>query len=298
MSALGGRAPREWGLLTLLALIWGLSFPAVDLALNGLPPLLIAMGRIVIGAIGLTAIAVLGGHAFPRTARNWAVLSFVGIIGTALPFFLIGWGQQGVAPGATSILIAVMPLMTLGLSHLFGDERLTLQALIGMVVGFAGLILMTGPEALQALGGGADEIVFQAAILGGALCYSLSAVVARLAREMSPIAAGAVSLISASAVLVPAALIFEPISFEAVTPTSLWALLYLGLFATLVAEILYFTIIGQSGASFFSLLNYMIPVIALGVSVAFLGEVPKWQTLAAGPVILLGLWVGGRQSRD
>ena len=298
MSPPTSRSAGEWLRLLTLALIWGLSFPAVDLALETLSPLHIATGRIFMGAIGLTAIAMIQGVRFPTTARNWAALSFVGIIGTALPFFLIGWGQQEVPPGATSLLMAVMPFITLGLAHAIGDERLTVQALLGMVLGFAGLGLLIGPDAVKALGGDLGELIFQAAILGGAVCYSLSAIVARQARGVPILAAGAVSLVSASAVLVPSTLILEPLPVVSFGDTSLWAVIYLGLFATLIAEILYFTIIGQSGASFFSLLNYMIPVIALAVSVAFLDEQPSWWTLVALPIILLGLWLGGRQIRD
>src|SRR5690606_6142613 len=110
--------------------------------------------------------------------RTWLFFTAMAIIGNALPFFLIAWGQRDIPSGLTGILMAVMPLVVLVLAHfLVAGERLTPRRLAGFTLGFLGVVVLTGPEARAALVGREASFIAQLAVLGAAVCYGIAAVI-------------------------------------------------------------------------------------------------------------------------
>jgi drug/metabolite transporter (DMT)-like permease len=172
--------PLAWALLLTLVVLWGSAFALVHVALESFHPMAITAGRLAVGAAVLLAFAWLTGRALPRRAATWRLVSAIAVLGNALPFFLISWGQQRIPSGLAGILMAVMPLAVLVLAHfLVPGERLTGRRLGGFLLGFAGVAVLTGPEALAALAGGPGGLVSRLAVLCGALCYAVSTILAR-----------------------------------------------------------------------------------------------------------------------
>ena len=216
-----------------------------------------------------------------------------------LPFLLISWGQQTVPSGVAGILMAVMPLVVLVLAHfMLPGERLNRPRVIGFGLGFAGIILLTGPSALAGLGGDTREIAAQLAVLGGAVCYGLNLIVARRGPALpAHQVAGAVLLAAAMISTLATAVTGDrtPPHLEAGPAT---ALLGLGLLSTGLATVIYYRIVARAGATFLSVINYLIPVYAVLAGALWLAERPPPRVLLALAVILLGIVIShGRGDR-
>ncbi len=286
-------SPKDWILLVVLAGIWGLSFPVLSIAVETVPPSTTVAVRMVVGALTIFVIMKARGQVFPSSWRVIAIPAFVGIIGNAVPFTLISWGQAAVGASLAGILMAIMPLGTLVLAHFFSQgERMTAKGVAGFTLGFAGIIALMGPSALNGLGD--ENLIRQIAILGGALCYAISAIIARKAAVLDPVVSTTIALIAGSLAMIPfAAIVDQPWNIR--PDAAAWSsLLYLGIAATALGNFIYFLIAQRTGAGFLSLTNYLIPVIAVLLSIAMLNEMPSALSLLALGLILGGVWVSQR----
>ncbi len=282
-------------LLILLASLWSSSFAAIKIGVGTIPPLTLAAGRIAVAAAVLYALIALRGQRLPRSARLWALFFLIGITGNALPFTLIAWGEERIDSGLAAILMAVMPPATVLLTHVFTrDERLTAPTLIGVAMGFAGVVLLIGPEVLRGLGGQAGR---QLAVAGGAVCYAVTFTIARFVPPSPPAVRSAAVMICASVQIIPLALLLDQPWALSPSPGSVAALVYLGLLPTALATIIFFQLISARGATFVALNNYMIPVLGVIWGAAFLGERISLQALGALALILIGIGVTNLRPR-
>jgi len=282
-------------LLFLLASLWSSSFAAIKIGVGTIPPLTLAAGRIAVAAAVLYALIALRGQRLPRSARLWALFFLLGITGNALPFTLIAWGEERIDSGLAAILMAVMPPATVLLTHVFTrDERLTAPKLIGVAMGFAGVVLLIGPEALRGLGGEAGR---QLAVAGGAVCYAVTFTIARFVPPSPPAVRSAAVMICASVQMIPLALFVDQPWALSPSPGSVAALVYLGLFPTALATIIFFQLISARGATFVAVNNYIIPVLGVIWGAAFLGERLSLEALGALVLILIGIGVTNLRPR-
>jgi drug/metabolite transporter (DMT)-like permease len=278
---------RHTVLLFVLALIWSASFLAIKIGVETIPPLTLAAGRVIIAAVVVVAYAWVQGVRLPREARVWVYCLLLGLFGNALPFTLINWGELRVDSGQAAILMTVMPLLTIVLAHFFTvGDRMSPAKAIGVVVGFGGVVVLVGPEAVKGLGG---DLWRQLAISGGAICYSLAVI---LTRNMPPsplMARSAGVLIASVLIITPLALIVEEPWTLDIAADGVLATLYLGLFPTALATIILFYLVQQRGPSFVAYSNYLIPIFAVLWGATFLGEDLSPQAGGALLVILAGM---------
>ncbi len=279
--------PLEWALLVALSLMWGTAFGFTRVAVETLPPTTVVASRVLIAALLLTLVARALGLRLPDRSL-WSRLALLAAAGNALPFFLIAWGQQRIDSGLAGILMAVMPLATLGLAHAFvPGERLTGAKLTGFGLGLAGVAVLVGPAVLRDLGGA--ESTAQLAVLGGALSYAINAILSRRLPVMHPIVSSAGVMWMATLIMLPIALLRDRAALADGALDSLLATLALGLIATAAGTVTYFRLIVSSGPTFVSGTNYLIPLVAVGVGVLLLGEQPGWRAVVALAMILGGL---------
>lgn len=298
MSLSTRHGPADWGLLLALTVLWGSAFLFTKIAVSTLPSPWVVVGRLAIGAVLLVPLALGVAARLPPSRRLWVFLVLMALFGNALPFTLIAWGQRFIDSGLAGILMAVMPLATLSLSHyLVPGERLTIYRLGGFALGFVGVVVLMGPEAL--LGAGTAELLPMLAVLAAAFCYAISAILARL-RPPSD------ALSSAAATTTIATLMVTPTLFASAgglaleqppSVGSLGAVLVLGVFSTALATVLYFRLIRSAGPAFMSQLNYFIPLWAVLVGVLFLGERPQAKHLLALVLILGGVLLAQLERR-
>ena len=265
--------PTEWALLVTLALIWGGSFFFNAVALTALPPLTIVAIRVGLGAVLLTLAVRLTGARMPAGWEVWGAFFVMSLFNNVIPFSLIVWGQKHIPSGLASILNATTPIFTVIVAHLFTrDEKLTPLRLAGVLLGFAGVVVMIGPDVLAEA---TSHVVAEIAVLGAALSYAFSAVYARRFSRggQAPIVTAAGMFIAAAVTMVPLALIVErPWTLPMPGPGVLAALAGLAGLASFLAYIIYYRILATAGAVNLMLVTFLIPVSAILLGTLILGE--------------------------
>lgn len=298
------QGPAEWGLLFGLVALWGSSFMLVRVSLDAFTPVAVTAGRLLIGAGVLLLVLLATRRRVPRDARSWVFFSMMAVIGNALPFFLIAWGQARIPSGLTGILMAVMPLVVLVLAHFFvAGERLNAKRLAGFMLGFVGVVVLTGPEAVAALIGQDASLASQLAVLGAAVCYGVAAIVARRGPALNPVVTGA-AVLSIAGVLVGLGLVAgiagQGAGGAAHAPVGMapgLALAALGALSTGLATVVYFSLVARAGPTFLSLINYLIPVWAVVLGALVLHERLPPRAFAALGLILAGVVVARWRAR-
>ncbi|MGM0561573.1 MAG: DMT family transporter [Pseudomonadota bacterium] len=284
--------PKTWGLLIVLSLLWGGSFFFIAVAVKDLPPLTIVALRLSLAAIALWGFCLLRGFTLPRVPAIWRAFLVMGVLNNAIPFSLIVWGQAQIASGLASILNATTPLFTVVLAGVFlADERMSPLRLSGVLVGFAGTVVMIGPAVFM---GREASALAQGAILGAALSYASASVFGRRFRDLGvhPVMTATGQVTMSSLILVPLAfLVDRPFTLDVPTPDIWLAIVALALLSTALAYILYFRILSLAGATNVQLVTFLVPVTAILLGALILGERLAPQHFAGMGLIALGLAV-------
>jgi drug/metabolite transporter (DMT)-like permease len=282
--------PRDWALLTALSLLWGGSFFFVEVALDALPPFTLVLLRVALAAAALHLFLRVSGLGMPAGWRVWAAFFGMGLLNNAIPFTLLVWGQTQISSSLASILNATTPMFTVLVAHAATrDERITGGRLLGVVIGFAGVAVMLGPDALAGLG---DDLLAQIACLGAALSYAFAGVFGRRFKRMGvkPVQTAAGQVTASSLLLLPLALLVDRPWALALPGLDVWAAVVgLALLSTALAYILYFRILSTSGATNLLLVTLLIPVTAILLGVMILGERLEPEHLGGMALIALGL---------
>lgn len=286
-------APINWLRLATLGVIWGASFMFVTLALQGVGPLTVVAVRLCLGAVFLVGLALSTGAGLPRrtgpgAVRLWAFIFAMAVFSNAIPFALLSWGQQSVASGFAGVCMAVVPLLILPLAHfLVPGERMRPRRLIGFCFGTVGVIVLIGPAALR-MTGQEFETLARLACVAAAACYAIGSIFTRLCPEVNRMALAAAVLLVAAAVFTPYALWAEGLP-QSVDTKTLWALLYLGILPTGIAQILLVQVIRDAGPVFMSLVNYQVPVWSIVFGSLVLSEALPTSLFLGLALILFGV---------
>lgn len=263
----------EWVLLIALSIIWGGSFLFVGIAVSALPTFTIVLLRVAIAAAALHLILRAWRIPLPVDAPTWGAFFVMGLLNNVVPFSLIAWGMTHIASGLASILNATTPLFTVLLAHaLTGDERLTRARLAGVLIGLAGVVVLIGPEALRGLGG---DVLAQIAVLGAACSYGFAGIFGRRFKRMGipPLATATGQVTASSILLLPLTLFVDRPWTLAMPDVTVWAAIVgLALLSTALAYALFFRILAGAGAVNLSLVTFLIPVSAILMGIAVLGE--------------------------
>lgn len=208
----------------------------------------------------------------------------MGALNNALPFSLIFWGQTTITSGLASILNATTPLFTVVVAHIFTrDERMTVRKLVGVLAGLAGVAILIGPD----LGG---SIWGQIACLAAALSYAFAGIYGRRFKALGvqPLQAAAGQLRASAMLILPIMLLAEP-AWPMPSAVTWSAVAGLALLSTALAYVLYFRILAAAGATNLLLVTFLVPVTAILLGAAFLGERLKLRQFAGMALIGLGL---------
>lgn len=279
--------PENWLSILALGLIWGGTFMVVSVALGGHGPLTVAAARTALGAVALLALMGALGRRLPRDRRAWAHAVPIGLLSTALPFFLLAWGQQHVPSAFAGLSMAALPLFVLPLAHLFSDEPMSLRRAAGVGLGFAGAAVLLGPGIGEA-GTDPRAALGQVACLSAALSYAVASILTRRCPPLDAITLGAMTLAVGTAAMVPAMLALEGVPRPGPGIADL-ALVFLGLVPTALAVLIRVRVIRTAGSVFMTLVNYQVPVWSMVFGAAILGEALPWRFFAALGLILTGL---------
>jgi len=286
------RQPTRNDYIVLFALgaLWGSSFGAIKIALHGVTPLTVMSVRILLAGAALLLLILVRKTPFPRGIQNWIKIGWMALFGTLIPFFLVPWGQLQIDSSLAAILMAVNPLFALTLGHFFSDhESFTLRQLLAMLVGFSGILLVFGENAISSING---NIWAQLAVIGAGFCYTISGVIVSRVRGASADSVSASIFICSSVIVFPLWMILEqPWSLHFETE-SLLALTHLGLVSTGMAFLMRYYIILRAGAVFLSYVAFIIPMFGILFGILFLGETISVNTMGAVVLILSGVFLG------
>jgi len=292
---------RNWLHLILLAACWAPSFLFIKLALTGgVPPLAVAAGRVALAAVILAAVLAFRRQPFPRDAASWRAVAPMALLSTAIPFALFSLGERHADSGMAAILNGTTPIFTVILAQVFlHDERLTAQTLTGVLIGFAGILLIFGPEVYASwtsdLG---EESGLSARALGLAqftvagACYGAANVYARRhLRDLPPMVTPTLQMTMAAAVLLGVTSIAESPLAARPDAAALGSVVVLGVFGTALAYMLYYPLMVRTSATFVSLVTYLLPPAGVVLGMVFLAEQPGWHDLIGCALIIVGVAV-------
>ena len=268
-------------ILTVLALIWGASFMLIKIADRELTPATLILGRLGSAALLLAAIAMvrLGPQAtLAEIRRRWQWLVVIGVVNTAVPFWLLSWGEKRIDSGLASIIQGAVPIFNALLAFaFFREERVGGLRLVGLGIGFVGVALLIGEQPH-------GKLLGALAVAGMALCYAIGTLLAgRYLRGTPPLVVALASTVVSTIAVLPAGIIQAPA--EMWHGETVAAILVLGFVGTAIAYLLFFALIQRAGANYATLVTYLVPPIALAYGAIFLGE--SFGAVAFGSLALI-----------
>ncbi|MER2536301.1 MAG: DMT family transporter [Rhizobiaceae bacterium] len=277
---------KDWSLLTFLAALWGGSFFFARIAVAELHPLTLVLLRVAIAALALNLYLLATGRSL-GAARGLVPAFFVmGLLNNIVPFSLMFAGQTELGAGMASVLNATTPFWTIMLAAALGSgEKTGWNKVAGILLGIAGTAVMMAPGVLAGLGG---PVWAKFALIGTAVSYACAALYARRLRGVAPALIATGQLTASTVVMVPLVAIllgksWMPASVSSQAWTSVVAL---ALLCTSFGYILFFRLMASAGAVNTSLVTLIVPVFAMLLGGAFLGE--RLETFEIAGMILVG----------
>jgi drug/metabolite transporter (DMT)-like permease len=282
---------RGYLVLFALALIWGASYLFIKIALDyGVPPATLVVIRLSFSVATLGAIALARPKLLAGWRRYWRLAILVGFINIAVPYSLISWGETQIGSGTAAILNATTPLFTVLLAGVWlgsAHESLSVRRVIGVLIGFAGVAVLVGPEAFALNGLSFGVAQGELAVVGASAAYAIGALLSRRFSGSAMLVGPLCTQITALLWEIPLALTWNPP--VAVPPVgALAALAALGIVGTGIAYLLYFWLIHSVGATATTMVTYLLPCTALIWGAVFLNESLSWTLLVTLALVLFG----------
>ena len=284
---------QDWGLLILLSVLWGGAYFFAGVAVKELPPLTVVLARVFLAALTLLPLFWYFGHSLPRSLSGWFPFLGMGLLNNVLPFGFIFAGQTHITVGLSSIINAMTPLFAVVVMAVFKEERLTVNRMIGVLLGVTGVAVLRGFEGpfdlSQTLGIGL--------CLAGTLSYGFAALWGRkYLAGVPPLKSATCQLMCSTVIIaVVVSIIDQPWTLETPSQGTILSVVALAVFGTAVAYIIFFKILVRAGASNVMLVTLLIPVTALILGNVFLGEQIQLKEILGASIIGAGLlFIDGR----
>lgn len=279
------RSPRweDWLLLLICAGILASSFAAIAVALRACSPLQIAAARCLIATL-----ALFFWSAIRREVQSpwygWPAVG-IGLVGFAIPFSLLSWAEQSLAPGHTAMLFCSGPVFALLLAYLWQrDELPSSKILLGVVLSSAGIALLSLDSTTR---GSAPALEPALCVLGCALCYAIAGAWTR--RTQAPADLITRQSLAVATICLLGACVCEATPNKWPSSNALWALLYLGLGPTAVCSLIRYRQTQALGYTFVSHSGYLVPTLGAAIGLLFFSEVLSFQKIAGLTLALVGL---------
>lgn len=274
---------KDYRDLFILAAIWGSSFLFMHLSVDEFGPFALVEVRLGLSSLFLLAVAGIRGRLGPlwRNARRIAV---VGLFAAGLPFLLFNVAAQSVPAGVMAIINAMTPLFGALIARLWLKEKLSPSRIAGLMLGFAGIVLLVGPNLSFNAGGMGLGIV---ACVTAALCYGYAAsYTTRYLKGVDPLALAAGSVTSGALAMLPAAILTWP---DAPVSAASWAAATaLALLCTGLAYIIFYGLIDRVGATRSITVTFLVPIFGIFWGAVILGETVTLHMLGSAAIVLLG----------
>jgi drug/metabolite transporter (DMT)-like permease len=292
----GPAAGRYSNLIWLLVLggLWGSSYLFIKIAVAEIPAFVLVSGRLLLSATILWILLLVSRQQAPRSREQWGAYAVMGLLSGAIPWSLISWSEQYISSGLAALLQATMPILTVILAFLATtDEQIGPRKMIGVGIGFVGVAVLMLPDLreLTVRPGSQAHLLGQLAIVASSISYAGGAIFARSRLRYEPaltattgqLTMGFIFMLPITVLLFPASELTVP-SLAAIA--SWVALTVLG---TVIAYIIYYSLIAQTSATFVSMVTYIIPVFGLVLGALVLAEAFTGGIVLSLALILLGV---------
>ncbi len=284
---------HDWGLLILLSVLWGGAYFFAGVAVREIPPLTVVLVRVALAGLALLPLFFYMGLSLPTSLRQWMPFLGMGLLNNVIPFGLIFAGQTQISVGLSSIINAMTPLFAVIVMAGFKQERLTLNRVVGVLLGVVGVAVLRGfdgsIDSSQSLG-----ILL---CLGAALSYGFAALWGRkFLTGVAPVKSATCQLICSTLVMcVVVSFVDKPWTLPMPSSYAIGSLVALAVFGTALAYILFFKILVRAGASNVMLVTLLIPITAMILGHVFLGEAIHLKEVLGAAIIGAGLmFIDGR----
>jgi len=289
VGTLGNVKANQLVQLLILGVLWGSSYLFIKVAVDGVDPFTLVTGRLAIGTLFLYTMMRARGLQLSRDRRLWAHILVMSVVGIIIPQILIAWSEQHVTSSVASILNATTPFFTLIFAAaVFSTERFTTGKLTGLIVGFAGIAVLTGSGILKVASSSAQGEI---ALLLSSFGYGIAFAYARRFLKGEPLVLASGQMLLSAVLLVPGMLIFgHPLEMH-LNASRLICWILLGTLSSGVAYILYYKLIAEIGATSASFGTYLIPIVGIFWGWLLLGESVGPRTILGVVMILAGLLI-------
>jgi drug/metabolite transporter (DMT)-like permease len=279
-----------------VCIIWGTTYLGIHVALETIPVLLVAGLRWMAAGVIMSGLMLATGRGLPKP-RLWGPLALLGFLMNIVGNGFVVYAQQYVASGLTAVLIATTPFWSALLERLLPDgERFTRRSLLGLGLGFSGIIVLVWPEMTHGGASGRSFIIGVIAIQLACIGWVIGTSYAKR-HELgdNPFRSTALQMVFSGIMLLAAATAhgdWEQVTF---TPRTIAAMAYLSIAGSLIAYSAYIYAIQHLPLQLVSLYAYINPMIAVALGTLLLNEPLSARVLAAAALVFGGTWIVGRR---
>jgi drug/metabolite transporter (DMT)-like permease len=289
MPAMASRpTTRDWVMFGLISFFWGSSYLFIKIGIETLAPLTLIAGRLFFGSLVLGAALVLSRAPIPRDRATYGKLVFMALVNIVIPFSLITWGEQYIDSSLAAILQAATPLFTIVIASLaLAEEAITVNRLVGLIIGFGGVVVLFSHGLT---GEGKSSLPGEIALILSSLSYAIGGVFVRLKmRGFRPTVPAFFQVTFALVITTVLALLLESPIHLPDTPSALFSVVWLGVFGSSLAYLIYFRLVHVLGPTRISLITYVMPIVGIVLGVIVLDESIDARTIAGTAIILAGV---------
>jgi drug/metabolite transporter (DMT)-like permease len=272
----------------LLCLIWGSTWLGIRIGLADMPPFWFLAIRLVIAFVALAVLALQRKSDFSLLRRRAGLVLVIGLFTHPISYSLVYWGEQHVTSGMAAVVFSCMPFFVAIFSWwLLPGERVTPWAMLGLLLGFGGLAVIYSDQLVIS---GTQTVLGMAAISTSGLIAAGTTVSIRRWLSGAPAISLAACTVTVGAVVMPvAAFATEPFAQVHFTASAVTAALYLGIFGSGVAFVLYYRLLSRLPALTMSLITFITPLVALILAAVFESEAHTRRSFVGTVMVLAGV---------
>lgn len=279
----------------LVGFLWGIPYLFIKVAVDeetGYSPAIVVFGRVLIGAAILLPLAIKDRSIF-AALRGGKYVAFYALLEMVIPWILIGTAEQKISSGLAGLLIASVPIWSNLITYFQGDqEALEKNRIIGIGIGFIGVVLIVGIESLT----GSSDPLSIVMVIVAAIAYAYAVIMIRQKLpDVSGIAINGVAMAMTAIFYLPLTIALWP--DHSIAAEATYSVIALGIFSTGIAFVFFFTLLDDIGPTRASMVTYWNTAIAVVLGILILSE-PLTAGIAIGlPLVMLGSWLVNRRQK-
>jgi drug/metabolite transporter (DMT)-like permease len=280
---------QAWAAFWITGLIWGSSFLLIRIGVREFEPVELVFIRTAIAALGLAIVIWLRRVPVPTDWPTLRAMIVIGIGNVVAPFLIITWSELSIQSGLAAVLQSSAALITLVVAHFtFADERITPAKIVGLLVGFFGVVVLFSSEL-----GGENRIEGMLGMVIASACYAVFTSYGRkiIQGNVAPIVMAGATMMVATIATAPLAFLSPGgfTAFDSVSSDALVSVLILGLLNTFVAYLFYYFVVRELGAARASMVTYIVPPVGVVLGALILKEEVGLALLLGGGMIFIGI---------